>query len=107
MGSDYADTAIEHYMDSDHPLSDSHRLELIYTQKDKEIFLKAEAEIIKKGAATPLLAAVQSHAAVRYKKNDENLFCPNPFEYIHHSKLTEEDGFNAQLVNNLLNLKRS
>jgi hypothetical protein len=107
MGSDYAEKAINHYACSDNPLSGSHRLELIYTQFSKDEFLKAEAEIIQNGAANPLLAAVQSHAAVRYNKIDENLFCQDPFKFIHHSKLTEDDGFNPLLVSNLFNLKSS
>jgi tetratricopeptide (TPR) repeat protein len=107
MGSEYGQKAIKHYVSSDNPLSDSHRLELIYTQHSKDEFLKAEREIVQNGAATPLLGAVQSHAAVRYNKNDENLFCRDPFKFIHHSKLTEDDGFNGLLVSNLLNLKSS
>lgn len=107
MGSDYAEKAVNHYACSNNPLSGSHRLELIYTQFSKDEFLKAEAEIVQNGAANPLLAAVQSHAAVRYNKIDENLFCRDPFKFIHHSKLTEDDGFNPFLVNNLLKLKSS
>ena len=105
MGAEYAQKAISHYKSSDNPLSDSHRLELIYTNEDEDKFLKAEEEIIKKGVATPLLAAVQSHAAVRYSKNDENLFCKDPFKFIHHSSLTEDDGFNSSLTLNLLTLQ--
>lgn len=104
-GSDYAKKAISHYKASDNPLSDAHRLELVYTYEDKDNFLKVEEEIVKKGVATPLLAAVQSHASIRYNKNDENLFCKDPFEFIDHSRLTEDDGFNSSLVSNLLRLK--
>ena len=105
MGSEYANKAIKHYEASDNPLSDSHRLELIYTSKSQAEFIKAEKEIVYKRAASPLLAAVQSHAAIRYNKNDENLFCQNPFTFITHSKLTKDDGFDSSLVRNLLNLK--
>jgi lipopolysaccharide biosynthesis regulator YciM len=104
-GSDYAQKAISYYEASDNPLSDAHRLELVYTNEDKDKFLKVEEDIIKKRVATPLLAAVQSHAAIRYNKIDENLFCKDPFEFIHHSRLTEDDGFNSSLVSNLLRLK--
>ncbi len=105
MGNDYAQKAITHYKSCDNPLSDSHRLELIYINEDEDKFLKAEEEIVKKGVSTPLLAAVQSHAAVRYSKNDENLFCKDPFKFIHHSSLTGDDGFNKSLTLNLLTLK--
>jgi hypothetical protein len=104
-GTPYFEKAIEHYSRSDRPLSSAHGLELIYRSKDKSTFCEAENKIIDAGDLNPLLAAVQTHASIRYDISDKNAFCRDPFEYINHSKLTLEEGFNDKLVRNLLRIK--
>ena len=107
MGPSYFDNAITHYRLSNEPLSSAQRLECIYKSKDKSLYQKEEKKINASGEFNPLLAAVQVHASTRYGIIDENLFCRDPFKYIHHSKLTEEEGFNDDLVSELLNIKNN
>ena len=104
-GDDFIDKAIQHFNLSNHPLSSAHRLELIYKSKSKNIYCKAEKDINTKGELNPLLAAVQTHASIRYDISDNNLFCKDPFKYIYHAKLTDKEGFNEALVDNLLAVK--
>ena len=104
-GDDFTDKAIQHYNLSNQPLSSAHRLELIYKSKDKDTYCKAEKIINTNGQLNPLLAAIQTHASIRYKMPDTNLFCKDPFKYIYHSKLTIKEGFNDDLVENLLKIK--
>ena len=106
-GNQWITEAIRHYEASSMPLSDSHRLELIYKYKNRQNFLDAEIEINEKGVATPLVGAVQSHASIRYNKTDKNLFCRNPFDFIYQSKLSSSDGFDLSLVDSILKQKDS
>ena len=106
-GDSFLDNAIKHYKRSNQPLSSAHRLELIYKSKDKATYYKTEKQINVKGELNPLLAAVQTHASYRYAMPDTNLFCKDPFKYIYHSKLTLDEGFNEDLVENLLRAKNS
>tara|TARA_B100000795_G_scaffold260823_1_gene237059 strand:- start:1073 stop:2389 length:1317 start_codon:yes stop_codon:yes gene_type:complete len=106
-GVPFLDKAIQHYKRSNQPLSSAHRLELIYKSKDKATYCKEEKKINAKIELNPLLAAVQTHASIRYSMPDTNLFCKDPFKYIYHSKLTLNEGFNEDLVENLLNIKNS
>ena len=100
-GIQFFDKAISHYSLSNEPLSSAHRLELIYRTKDKFTFYQEETELSLLGHLNPLLAAIQTHASIRYDKPDRNLFCKNPFEYIEHSKLTAEEGFTEGLIEKL------
>ena len=107
MGSAYFDNAITHYRLSNEPLSSAQLLECIYKTKDKSLYQEEEEKINASGEFNPLLAAVQVHASIRYGITDENLFCREPFKYIYHSKLTVEEGFNDDLVSELLNIKNN
>lgn len=104
-GTFYYEQAIKHYGQSDNPLSSAHGLELIYRSKDKAAFLQAEKKITQAGDLNPLLAAVQTHASIRYDSANKNAFCQTPFEFIRYSKLTLKEGFNEELVENLLKIK--
>ena len=106
-GDSFLDKAVKYYKRSNQPLSSAHRLELIYKSKDKATYYRAEKQINAKGELNPLLAAVQTHASFRYAMPDTNLFCKDPFKYIYHSKLTLDEGFNENLVENLLRAKDS
>jgi len=106
-GPSYFDEAIKYYGLSNQPLSAAHRLECIYTSKDKSTYYEEERKINASGEFNPLLATVQTHASIRYEMTDENLFCRNPFKYIHHSRLTVEEGFNDDLVSKLSNIKNN
>ena len=106
-GGPFFEKAIEYYNQSNEPLSGAHRLELIYRTKDKATYREQEKKINAKGELNPLLAAVQTHASVRYEMSDENLFCKNSFNYIYHSKLTLQEGFNNELIENLLKIKNN
>ena len=99
------DDAIKHYGLSNNPLSNAQRLECIYKSKDEATYLEEEKKINASGELNPLLAAIQTHASIRYRKTDRNLFCRDPFQYIFHSKLTLTEGFNDDLVCKLLNIK--
>lgn len=101
-GVTFFEKAINHYSASSEPLSNAHRLELIYRTKDKTTFCLEEAAIDVKEKPNPLLGAIQKHASIRYEKPDTNLFCSNPFDYIEHSKLTSEEGFTEDLIERLL-----
>ena len=105
-GVPFFDKAIQHYNQSNQPLSSAHRLELIYKSKDKATYYEEERKVNAKGELNPLLAAIQTHASIRYKMPNANLFCKDPFKYIYHSKLTIKEGFNDSLVENLLNVKQ-
>jgi tetratricopeptide (TPR) repeat protein len=104
-GIKFFDKAIYYYNLSDHPLSDAHRLELIYRIKDRSIFFQEEEKIRLGGNLNPLLAAIQTHASFRYDKPDTNLFCKKSFEYIEHSQLTHQEGFTEDLITKLLEVK--
>ena len=106
-GNSFLDKAIQYYNRSNQPLSSAHRLELIYRSKDKTTYYEEEKKINATGEMNPLLAAVQTHASIRYGSCDKNLFCKDSFKYIYHSKLTSEEGFNDDLVENLLKIKSS
>jgi len=81
-GTFYYEQAIKHYGQSDNSLSSAHELELIYRSKDKAAFLQAEKKITQAGDLNPLLAAVQTHASIRYDSANKNAFCQTPFEFI-------------------------
>ena len=104
-GISFFDKAISHYSFSNKPLSNAHRLELIYLTKDKTTFCREEELIGGAENSNPLLGAVQKHASIRYDKPDNNLFCKKPFDYIEHSKLTSEEGFTDDLITQLLEVK--
>ena len=106
-GTAYIEQAIKHYGRSDKTLSSALRLELIYRSKDKLTFYEAEKEVIEAGELNPLLAAVQTHASIKYDKPDKNLFCKDSFKFIHHSKLTLKEGFNDDLIERILKVKNS
>lgn len=106
-GSAHYDKAIHHYGLSNQPLSMAHRLECIYVSKDKTTYSEEEAKANASGRLDPLLAAVQTHASIRYETTNKNLFCRNPFEYIYHSKLTSDEGFSDDLITKLLEIKNS
>ena len=106
-GSKFFDEAIKYYSITNHPLSSAHELELIYTLKDKITYFEAEKKINASGDLNPLLASVQTHASIRYETPDKNLFCKDPFKYIHHSKLTPNEGFTDELVEDLLKIKNT
>ena len=76
-------------------------LECIYNTKDKEVFYKELEKISLEEKLNPLLASIQTHASIRYDLPDNNLFCQSPFEYIYHSKLTAEEGFDTDLIDKL------
>ena len=99
------DDAIKHYGLSNDALSSAQRLECIYKSKDEATYLKEENKINASGELNPLLAAIQTHASIRYRKTDKNLFCRDPFQYISHSRLTLSDGFDDDLISKLLNIK--
>ena len=99
--------AIHHFNQSRHYLSRAYCLELTYILKDKAAYIEEEDKINSKTELSPLLAAVQTHASIRYGYADSNKFCKDPLEYIYHSKLTTEEGFNEKLVENLLSIKKS
>ena len=101
-GSDFYDKAIEHYSRSRKRISSSLWLELIYRSKDQETFRYSEEKVLKTGEVNPLLAAVQTHASIRYKIPDRNLFSRDPLSYIKLSKLSPDEGFNDDLVDKLL-----
>jgi tetratricopeptide (TPR) repeat protein len=105
MGKPYFEQAIKHFSCSSRPLSSAHGLELIYRTKDQATFYSAEKKIIEAGELNPLLAAVQTHASIRYANPDKNLFCKNPFDFVNHSKLTSEEGFSDELVKKLLKIR--
>lgn len=99
------DSAIKHYALSNDPLSSAQRLECIYKSKDEITYLEEERKLNASGELNPLLAAIQTHASIRYTKPDENLFCRDPFRYIFHSKLTLSDGFSDDIVSKILKIK--
>ena len=101
-GVSFINQAIEYYGLSDQPLSSANRLELIYKSRDKATFVREAKKINLQGESNPLLAAIQTHASIRYEIKDENLFCKNPLEYISHTELTPEEGFSEELIISLL-----
>ena len=106
-GQPFFDQAIQHYGRSAHALSSANRLELIYKVKDKTTYCEEQEKINRKGGSNSLLAAVQTHASIRYEMVDENLFCKDPFKYIYQSQLTFKEGFNDDLVESLLKIEAS
>lgn len=101
-GTQHFDAAIKHYGLSNERLSLSHRLECIYRSKNKIIYEKEVEELSKLGHIDPLIAAVQTHASIRYGLQDKNAFCTDPFRYISQSKLSAAEGFDPSLTKKLL-----
>ena len=97
------DKAIEYYKLSDVRLSKAHIIECFYLSKNRDIFDREQKNIIYQEEINPLLASIQTHASIRYDLPDNNLFCQSPFEYIYHSKLTAEEGFDTDLIDKLYN----
>lgn len=100
----YFDAAIKHYGLSQERLSLSHRLECIYRSKDQATYEREAEELSKLGHIDPLIAAVQTHASIRYGLQDRNSFCTDSFRYIAHSKLSASEGFERSLQERLLNI---
>ncbi len=106
-GNEHLDQAIQYYDLSDEPLSAANRLECIYKTKSKARYIKEKNKINEAGGCNPLIACIQTHASIRYEIIDDNLFCRNPFAYIQHYKLTSEDGFTIEMVQDLLEMKNN
>ena len=103
-GVKYFDAAIKHYGLSDERLSLSHRLECVYRSKNKMVYENEAAELSELGHIDPLIAAVHTHASIRYGIPDRNAFCRNSFRYISQSKLTASEGFDRGLIERLLTI---
>ena len=103
-GVQYFDAAIKHYGLSNERLSLSHRLECVYRSKNQVVYEKEAAELSKLGHIDPLIAAVQTHASIRYGLQDKNSFCTDSFRYISQSKLSASEGFEHSLVERLLKI---
>ena len=101
------DKAIEYYKLSDVRLSKAHIIECFYLSKNRDIFDREQNNIIYQEEINPLLASIQTHASIRYDLPDNNLFCQSPFEYIYHSKLTAEEGFDTDLIKDINSFSRS
>ena len=106
-GQAFVDKALHHFKQSGHPLSGAHYLELTYISKGRTAYTKEERKVNIKTELSPLIGAVQTHASIRYGYADSNQFCKDPLEYIYHSKLSSEEGFDDGLVENLLSIKTS
>ena len=106
-GSSFYDKAIEYYNLSNQPMTNTYGLECIYKAKDKKVFYKELEKISLEEELNPLLASIQTHASIRYDLPDNNLFCQSPFEYIYHSKLTAEEGFDTDLIKDINSFSRS
>lgn len=100
------DDAIKYYRESQHPLSSGHLLECIYKTKPEEVFHIEKNRINQAGERNPLLAAVQTHASIRYGTADDNLFCKDPFNYIEHCQLGVGDGLDDALIAKILDASR-
>ena len=103
-GEKHLDAAIKHYGLSNERLSLSHRLECVYRLKTEAVYKKEAAELSELGHIDPLIAAVQTHASIRYGFQDRNAFCTDSFRYIGQSKLSASEGFDRDLKNSLLTL---
>ena len=103
-GEEHFDAAIKHYGLSNERLSLSHRLECLYRSKSKAVFEKEAAELSELGHIDPLIAAVQTHASIRYGFQDRNAFCTDSFRFISQSKLSASEGFDRGLTDRLLTL---
>jgi len=95
------DKAISYYKLSGGPLSNAHILECIYLSKDRSTFYEEQERLNNKGELNPHLASIQTHASIRYDIPDGNHFCQSPFDFINHSKLTVEEGFDNNLIDKL------
>lgn len=103
-GEEHFDAAIKHYGLSNQRLSLSHRLECVYRSKSEAIYAKEAAELSELGHIDPLIAAVQTHASIRYGFQDCNAFCTDSFRFISQSKLAASEGFDRGLTDRLLAL---
>lgn len=90
--------AIDHYELSNHKLSKSNQLECIYKDNNKEYFNEKLEELIKRERLEPLVAALSSHAAIKFSQKDKYPFCPDPLNYIYNFNLYEDDRFNDELI---------
>lgn len=90
-GTLYYDEAINFYSKNPTAVSASLMLECAYKVKTYSEYRDLAASINAVNLCTPLAAAVQNHAAVRFKESDNNSFCRDPFSYICHDSLSNQN----------------
>ena len=95
--------AINCYEYSDRKLSKSNQLECIYKDNDESLFNEKLRILIDKGPIEPLIAALSSHASIRFSQKDEYPFCPDPMNFIHNSSVYDDERFNDELIGRFLN----
>jgi len=103
-GKEFYRQALYHYRLGKGPFNSAHRLELIYKLQNEDGFDAALEDIMISGEVNPLIGAIQKHASIRYGKNYVNVFCEEPFKYIYHGRLSQEDGFSDELRKNLIEI---
>jgi|TARA_Y100000996_G_scaffold135046_2_gene102610 tetratricopeptide (TPR) repeat protein len=102
------DEAIDCYSKAENPLSKSHMLECIYRVKDKNFFtnqlslLNQENELLN-----PLMSCIISHASIRYDESFDNPFCNDPIDYIRVSDITENDHYDINVINQIINIQKT
>ena len=90
--------AKEYFKKSSYKLSQSHYLEnLLYLQEEKE-FYTLYKELNDQGLTDPLIGSLISHSNNLFDKKIVNSFCNNSLEYIHTSKVEEEEFSEASLM---------
>jgi Flp pilus assembly protein TadD len=99
--------AVAHFEFTDVGLSKTHQLECIYLLGDKELFIEKFEKLVADKKLNPLLGCLSSHASIRYERAFTNPFCTDPFDYIHHSQVTEEEGFTDDLINQIMDFHNS
>lgn len=78
----YYDEAINFYSKNPTSMSASLMLECAYKVKSHSEYRDLATAINAVSLCTPLAAAVQNHASIRYGESDNNIFCRDPFSYI-------------------------
>lgn len=73
------------------PRRDMNILEAHYTLGNKLLFNNKLLELNKEELLLPLVACLSAHASVRFSQRDNYKFCPNPFNYIQHLSLSEDE----------------
>jgi len=92
------DEAIQHYELSNTHLSKTNQLECIYRSNNKKLFNEKLKSFIGNSKIEPLVAALSSHASVRFDQNDEYSFCKNPFDYVCTANLYDDKRFTDEFI---------
>ena len=90
--------AAKYYSKSEKILAKCQQLECYYMLGDHKKFYESLNILSESYAPHPLAATLSKHASIRFNREDNYSFCPNPFDFVYKSNLFNKNIFNEQLL---------